>query len=199
MKPKHEKMKKIFFALVVCLSLTGMSTTQLQAQDGFFGDARTVEYTRFALGVQPIIYTQPENEFMMMFRAGYGIQPELSFHGKVGVFRDDIYIGGHLKYRLLSELVHPVTASVIGGAYLFNEVGLKLSGVISKNLGQFSLYTGLSLEPIFTTPAQAPLMIPVGVDIPISDQTDFIFEADLALNDVGERYQSIHFGLKFRL
>lgn len=192
-------MKKKLLVLVTCCLLSGMWSFQAEAQDGVFGDAQTVQYNRFALGVQPIIYTQPDSDFMLMLRGGYGVQPELSFHGKVGVFNDDLYIGGHVKYRLLSELEYPITLSVIGGAYMFEDLGFKLSGVLSRNFGDFSLYSGLSFEPFFAVPAQAPLLIPIGVDIPVTSQTTFIFEADLAVNEVGRPYQSLHFGLNFGL
>lgn len=179
--------------------LTGILSSQAKAQDGVFGDAQIVQFKRFSLGVQPIIYTQPDSDFMLMLRGGYGIQPELSFHAKAGVFNDEVYVGGHLKYRLISELEYPITLSVIGGAYMFQDLGFKLAGVLSRNFGDFSLYSGLSFEPFFAVPAQAPLLIPIGVDIPVTRQTTFIFEADLAVNEVGRPYQALHFGLNFGL
>lgn len=192
-------MKKVFLMLVTCCMLSGILSFQAKAQDGMFGDAQTTEFKRFSLGVQPIIYTQPDTDFMLMLRGAYGIQPELSFHGKAGVFGDEIYVGGHIKYRLLSELQYPITLSLVGGAYMFNDIGLKLGGILSRNFGQFSLYSGLSFEPYFAVPAQGPLLIPIGVDIPVTPQTTFIFEADLAVNEVGRPYQALHFGLNFGL
>jgi hypothetical protein len=192
-------MRKTLIALVGCFFLSLLGSASVRAQDGFFGDAQAIEYNRFAVGIQPIVYTEPGSEFMMMFRAGYGIQPELSFEAKVGVFREEFYIGGHMKYRVLSELEYPVTIAVIGGAYRFEDIGFKFSGEISRNFGEFSLYSGLTIEPIFTVPAQVPVLIPAGVEIPVSQQTDFIFEADLAVNEVATDYQALHFGLSFRL
>jgi len=169
-----------------------------KAQDGFFSDARTLETGQFKLGIQPIIYTQADN-FMLMFRGAYGLKPGLSLSGKIGLFDDrDTYIGGHLKYQLAGEPTDPLSFSIIGGVYSFTDIGLKLSGILSKDLNALSLYGGLSYEPLFNNPNMLnALLLPIGVDVPFSNQSAIILEGDIAVNDDGLPYQAITFGMNF--
>lgn len=183
-------------AVLLVVILGGFHT--LKAQDGFFSDARTVRSGQFDLGIQPIIYTNPDN-FMLMFRGVYGLQPNLSIAGKVGLFDDrDTYIGGHLKYQLAGEPSDPLSFSIIGGVYSFTDIGLKFSGVISKNLNALSIYSGLSYEPLFVDSSTLnALMLPVGFNVPFSNQSTIVLEGDIAVNDDGLPYQAITFGLNF--
>lgn len=170
----------------------------LHAQDGAFSDARALEYQQVSLSAGSAIYTDLNNEVMLLLRGGYGLQPDLSFHGKVGIFLQEAYIGGHLKYLVAGEPRYAVSFSVIGGAYSFGDIGLKLGGIVSKNAEALSLYTGLLYEPLFENPIRNPFMIPLGVDIPLSESASFIFEADLALTSDGQPYQALHTGFTFK-
>jgi len=190
-----KKIGTVFLVLLVFL-LGGFQT--LKAQDGFFSDAQTVRPGQFNLGIQPIIYTDSDN-FMLMFRGVYGVQPNLSIAGKVGLFDDrDTYIGGHLKYQLAGEPTDPLSFSIIGGVYSFTDIGLKFSGILSKNLIALSIYSGLSYEPLFVNNSTLnAFMLPVGFDVPFSSQSAIILEGDIAVNDDGLPYQAITFGLNF--
>lgn len=193
-------MKKTIHSAILLMFIICGSFSQLRAQDGIFSDAQTLRNNRLSLGIQPIIYTEIDNdEFMLMLRGAYGLQPGLSFHAKIGVLRNETYYGGHLEYSLAGEPYNPISLSLIGGAYSFGDMGLKLGGVLSKRIGQFSLYSGLTFEPLFTDPeTRTPLLLPLGIDIPISgSHTNFVFEADLALNDDAEVYEALHFGFNF--
>ncbi|MGD8427816.1 MAG: hypothetical protein PVH63_09290 [Balneolaceae bacterium] len=191
-------MKK-YVAIVTALLFAIICTPRVgHAQDGFFSDARTLRSGQFKLGIQPVIFTESDN-FMLLFRGAYGLKPGLTLSGKVGLFDDrDTYIGGHLKYQLAGEPTDPLSFSVIGGVYSFNDIGLKFSGILSKSLDSFSLYSGLSYEPLFVNNNTLnALMLPVGVDIPFNNQSAISLEADIAVNDDGEAYQGITFGLNF--
>lgn len=176
-----------------------ISYSHLKAQDGVFSDARTLSHNKFSFGVQPVIYTEFNNdEFMLILRGAYGIQPGLSLHGKVGVLREQTYVGGHLEYMLAGEPSDPLSFSLLGGVYGFDDVGLKFGGVLSKQLGAFSLYSGISFEPLFTEPDElTPLLLPIGLDIPLAGGTNLVFEADIALNNDAELYEALHFGANF--
>jgi hypothetical protein len=191
-------MKRIISSIVLCLIIIAASTVSLtKAQDGVFSDAQTLGYEQFALSVQPIIYTEVgKDDFMLMLRGAYGVKSDLTLHGKIGVLRDETYFGGHLEYMLAGEPYDPLSFSLLAGVYSFGDVGLKFGGVLSKQVGSFSLYSGLMFEPLFTDPDElTPLLLPIGVDIPVSGgQANFVFEADLALNDDAEFYEALHFG-----
>lgn len=191
-------MKKVISPLFLFLTIVSVSIFPLKAQDGVFSDARTLESEQFTLSLQPIIYTQVGNDdFMLMMRGAYGITSDFTLHGKIGVLRDDTYFGGHLKYLLAREPYNPLSFSLLAGVYSFGDLGLKLGGVISKEVETFSLYSGLLFEPMFIDPdVVAPLLLPIGVEIPVSDgQANFIFEVDLSLNDDSEFYEALHFGI----
>lgn len=193
-------MRKIATSTVLILIIFAVSLLPLKAQDGVFSDARTLGYEQFALSVQPIIYTEVgSDDFMLMMRGAYGLKSDLTLHGKVGVLRNETYAGGHMEYMLAGEPYDPLSVSMLAGVYTFGDVGLKLGGVLSKQVGLFSLYSGLTFEPLFTDPDElTPLLLPLGVDIPISGgNANFVFEADLALNDDAEFYEALHFGFNF--
>jgi hypothetical protein len=193
-------MKKIVATIISGVILCLGFFNAAMAQDGFFSDAETLRPGTFSLGVQSAIYTEVDNEAMLFLRGAYGVNTGLSLYGKLGLLRDDTYIGGHFKYRLTGEASAPFSFSALGGAYAFGDIGLKIGGIISKNMGQLSLYSGLTFEPLFTDPdALTPLLIPVGVDIPIGNQANFVLEADIAANDDADFYQALHFGLNFYL
>ncbi len=183
-------------AIIICLFILSIGQP-LNAQDGAFSDARTLNNQQISLSAETAIYTDLNNEVMLLLRGGYGLQPGLSFHGKVGIFLKEAYIGGHLKYLLADESRNAVSFSIIGGAYSFGDIGLKLGGIVSKDAGALSLYTGLLYEPLFENPVRNAFMIPLGVDIPLSDRASFIFEADLALTSDGQPYQALHTGFNF--
>ncbi|HKK47093.1 MAG TPA: hypothetical protein VJ964_16315 [Balneolaceae bacterium] len=182
----------VFLALIFCIFNTS------RAQDGFFSDARTLQSGQFKLGIQPIVFTESDN-FMLMFRGAYGLQSDLSIAGKIGLFDDrDTYIGGHFKYQLAGEPTDPLSFSVIGGVYSFTDIGLKFSGILSKNLNALSLYSGLSYEPLFgSNNTLNAFMLPVGVEVPFATQSSITLEGDIAVNDDGLPYQAITFGMNF--
>ena len=193
-------MKKLFCFFIALLFSMGAITNDVKAQDGAFSDAQTLAHKQFSLGIQPVIYTEiPNDDLMLVFRGAYGVQPGLTLHGKLGVLRDETYFGGHLEYLLASEPSSAVSFSILGGAYAFDDIGLKLGGILSKRIDPFSIYTGLLFEPLFTEPDElTPLLLPIGVDIPLAgNSANFVFEADLALNDDADFYQALHFGLNF--
>lgn len=190
-------MKRELTVLPMLAILASFYSTPAKAQDGIFSDAQLMSPKQVKLGIQPAIFTEPD-EFMLIFRGAYGMQPKLSLHAKVGIFDNrETYFGGHIQYQVAAEPGQPVSFAVLGGIYSFGEVGLKLSGVLSKNLDSFSLYSGLSYEPLFSGNTIHPILIPIGVSIPAAPEIDFMMEGDIAINEDGKAYQAVTFGLNF--
>lgn len=187
-------MKKLIGYIFIFLAIFSF---RAKAQDGFFTDALSEDPGQFSFGIQPIIYTQLSNdEFMVLFRGRYEFQTGLKFDGKIGLLREDTYFGGHVTYPLASEPYNPISVAAVGGVYHFGEFGIKLGTILSKKVGDFSIYSGLTFEPLFTDLELLPLLIPFGVEIPLgSDQADFLFEVDLGLNEDSEPYEAFHFGI----
>lgn len=169
------------------------------AQDGFFSDAETLEPGVFALGAQPIIFTNPDDLWLTV-RGAYGLKPGLSIHGKIGIdFNDDPYLGSHIEYRLIQQGSDaPVSVAILGGAQVLNNIGLKLSSVVSHRFEPFSLYGGLDYTPYFGERSLNAMVLPLGVDIPFANRNaNFILEAMLPVSQDGEFFQGINFGVNY--
>lgn len=185
----------LLFVLLVCLLYDPVT---LNAQDGAFSDAMTLREGGASLGVQTAIYTEAGNEAMLIFRGAYGVRSGLTFHGKVGLLRNETYLGGHLEFGLAGEPADPVSLSMLAGVYAFGDPGIKLGGILSKRLGQLSLFSGLTLEPLFTNPdTQTPLLVPIGMEVPVGASAHLVLEADVAANEDADSYQAIHLGFNF--
>jgi len=188
---------------IVCITVFLVSfgiTSISKAQDGFFSDAHTLGQNQFELGFQPVMLTEP-NDFMMMFRGGYGFAPSLTGYAKVGALADETYLGAHLEYNVAYEPRSAFSVSLLGGAFDYYDVGLKLGVNISKDIQNVSIYTGMNYQPIFTDNTINALLIPVGADINIDsqDNVDLVLEADIPANDDAEFLEALTFGLNIRL
>lgn len=194
-------LKKIPLFLVILFTCTlAASVDTAQAQDGFFTDAQTLAKGGASLGIQPVYFTESE-EGMLMFRGAYGLNSNLTLHGKLGVFEDNTYAGGHLEIGVASEPASEISFALLTGVHVWDEPGLKISGIASKRWDQVSVYSGLSYEPIFYDGNTLnPLVIPVGIDVHLAGSSaNLILEADLGANDDGERLQAVTGGIYFYL
>lgn len=192
-------MKKYIHFFITSLLVCGLNIFTASAQDGVYTDAQTLQANEAMLGVQSAIYTDV-NDFMLYLRAGYGIQDGLALHGKLGLLARDLYGGGHVEYQLAGEPDDAVSFALIGGLYHFREIGLKIGAVLGKQIDSFSLYSGLTYEPVFTDNVRHPLMLPIGIEIPFSDgNTNFLMETDISINSDGGIYEAVNFGIKFYL
>lgn len=188
--------KYILSTALLLLLLSGAKT--VQAQDGFFSNAQTFEEGTFTIGLQPTALTE-QNDFMMIFRAGYGLTNRLTGHLKVGAFDDDVYAGAHLEYNLVSEPSSEFSVALLGGAYNYIETGLKFGLNISRDFDPISLYTGLNYQPLFINEDYTlnSFLLPIGIDYHIENApVDLMLEADLPINDDAEYLEAITFGAR---
>ncbi len=193
-------MKKYILSTALLLFLiSGVKT--VNAQDGFFTDARTLEKGTFLVGLQPVILSA-QDDFMMMFRGAYGFSRGLTGHFKVGAFQEDVYIGGHLEYNLISEPNSSISAALLAGAYTQSETGLKFGLNLSKHFDPLSLYTGLNYQPLFINDDVTldSFLLPVGLDYHVPNApVDLLLEANIPLNDDAEYLEAVSFGAKIYL
>ncbi|NBC04685.1 MAG: hypothetical protein GVY20_13395 [Bacteroidetes bacterium] len=190
-------MKKYYLiAALLFLLISGFKT--VHAQDGFFSNAQTFREGTFAVGIQPTALTE-QNDFMMIFRAGYGLTPRLTGHLKLGAFDDELYAGAHVEYGLTSEPNSALSVALLGGAYQYDEPGLKFGLNISRDFEPISLYTGLNYQPMFITEdfTLNSFLLPVGLDYHVENApVDLMLEADIPLNDDAEYLEAITFGAR---
>lgn len=193
-------MKKLLLSLTFGLFLM-LGSTQVQAQDGYFSNARTLEKGTFTVGIQPVILTE-QDDFMMMFRGSYGLAHRITGHLKVGALGDETYVGSHLEANLLSEPESNLSLALLAGVYSYGETGLKLGMNVSHNFDPISLYTGISYEPLFLDNDETfdILLLPLGLDYHVEDAPiDLMLEANVPLNDEGEYLQAVTFGARIYL
>lgn len=192
-------MKKSIFILPLLL-LSFISVNNVQAQDGFFSNAQTLEKGTLAIGLQPVMLTE-QNEFMFMGRGSYGLTNGLTGHFKVG-FQDDItYVGAHFEGNLASEPASALSVALLGGIYSYDDIGLKMGINVSKNFHPVNIYTGINYQPLFVTNNTInSVLIPVGVDIHVKKGTlDLMLEGDIPVNDEAEYLQALTFGARIYL
>lgn len=193
-----KKLPLLLLALFVLSQFAGLQTAR--AQDGFFSDAQTLAKGTGTLGIQPVYFTESEDG-MLMFRGAYGLSNKVTLHGKLGVFDDETYGGGHVEIGLASEPYSSISIALLAGAHVWHEPGLKTSLELSKRFDQISLYSGLSYEPVFyENYTLDPLLVPVGLDIHLNNSSaNLVIEADLAANNDGEFLQAVTGGIYFYL
>lgn len=192
-------LKKLPLLLLTIFAITQITGPEIaSAQDGFFTDAQTLSKGSGTLGIQPVYFTESE-EGMLMLRGAYGLNNTITLHGKLGVFEDETYGGGHLEIGLASEPSSNISLALNAGVHVWDEPGLKTSLIASKRWDQVSLFSGLSYEPIFyDNNTLDPLLIPVGIDIHLDNSAaNLVLEADIAANDDGEYLQAITGGVYF--
>lgn len=190
-------MKK-FVLITASLLFLIFEAKTVHAQDGFFSNAQTFQEGTFAIGLQPTALTE-QNDFMMIFRAGYGLTPSLTGHLKIGAFEDELYAGAHFEYNLTSEPNTAFSVALLGGAFQYDEPGLKFGLNISRNFDPISLYTGLNYQPHFITEdfTLNAFLLPVGLDYHVNNApVDLMLEANVPLNDDGEYLEAITFGAR---
>lgn len=194
------KRQLLLLSGVLFILLTATNINDLKAQDGFFSDAQTMAQGGATLGIQPIYFTESEDG-MLMFRGSYGLSDGLTLHGKLGLLEDNTYAGGHLEIPIASEPASEISFAVLAGVHVWDEPGLKFSGIISKRWDQVSIYSGLSYEPLFLDPETFnPLIVPIGLDVHLNNSpANLVLEADIGANDDGEFYQAITGGVYFYL
>jgi hypothetical protein len=188
--------KYIRITALLLFLISGVRT--VQAQDGFFSNAQTFQEGTFAIGLQPTALTE-QNDFMMIFRAGYGLTPRLTGHLKIGAFDDELYAGAHLEYNLTSEPNTAFSVALLGGAFQYDEPGLKFGLNISRDFHPISLYTGLNYQPHFITEdfTLNAFLLPVGLDYHVQNApVDLMLEADIPLNDDAEYLEAVTFGAR---
>ena len=193
-------MKKLLTLIAATLFL-GFGFQNSHAQDGFFSNAKTLEKGTFAIGLQPVALTA-QDDFLMIFRASYGLSNGITSHFKFGTFQEETYIGGHLEFNLTSEPNAGISTALLAGIYSQGETGLKFGLNLSRDFHPVSLYGGLNYQPLFINDEVTlnSFLLPIGLDYHIQNApVDLMLEANIPLNDDAEYLEAITFGARIYL
>lgn len=188
-----------FPILLAFLFAITFNSASVYAQDGFFSDAITLKPGTFSGGLQPIILQSSSEDFMFMFRGAYGIQSGLAIHGKIGILHNETFLGLHAEYMVYRSDDKKISAAALGGVQTWGELGLKVGGNLSYAIDRFNIYSGLNYQPyFFENQTLNAITLPVGLDIPLlNKKANFIFEANIGINDDGEALEMITFGANY--
>jgi hypothetical protein len=156
-------------------------TLNLDAQ--VFGTAQTLKSGKFSIGINPVIYSNGEDEEGIFGHVGLGLSPGLDLGFKLGLgLRDDTYLGLDLEWvlRHLSPYI-----SISAGAHTWDDIGIDGTFNLTFPLSrQVKLYTGLDMDVIFReNNTDIPLWIPVGIDVALRKKMALLIEVEIKVND----------------
>jgi hypothetical protein len=170
-----------FLSIVIMVSLSAQ----------VFNTSSTLKRGQFSAGFEPGIYINGGNDFNLFLHGGAGITNSADFGLKLGVLGDNVYIGGDVEFRLGKIF------SLSAGAHSWGDFGLDATGLFTFKIGNsINIYTGLDLDIEFINDdIYFPLMLPIGLEIPLKSNILFVFESEIRLSDTG--YNFIGGGLNF--
>lgn len=167
--------------------------TAFIANAQIFNTNHTLGRGDFSLGIQPAILVDGPTNGMLFLHGEAGLKPGLDFGLKLGVLHDQTYFGANLQFGLSKAFV------LSAGAHNWGDFGLDATIIGNLPIGSSAdLYAGLDLDINFTEPETTlPLFLPIGVNVGLRSNIDFVFEAEIALNDPA--YNLIGIGFNFYL
>ncbi len=179
-------MKKIILTLVL---VTGISIG-MNAQI-VFGTGQTLQKGAFSVGINPA-WADTGNEFGLLFHGGYGLGNNSDLSLKLGFGWGNPYVGLDFEKTFLSG---KPSLSVYGGAHYWNNFGLDFGTIVTFQVAQVYISTGLDMDLNFITRdingdgnkefdnLQVPIWLPLEVEWYVKKHLSLIFEADIPLND----------------
>ncbi len=178
-------MKKIIMLAGLILA---MALLQRPAQAGVFGTATTVRTGHFSLGLEPSLAFSP-TEFLFYFHGGLGLTRSIDLDAKLGL-GSYIYFGADVEFKLVPDSRYGPGLSFSAGAHGTSNLGLDATLNLSNRFRNFSFYAALDADIEIVeaengenTRLLVPFYFDLGVAIPLSRQSEFLFEGNIALSE----------------
>jgi len=163
-------MKKVF-TLIIGLAFVLGASAQV------FNTAKTLKQGTFALGIEPTILAKGGTDFALFGHVGYGIAKGIDIAAKASVLSGSNYYGADIEFAFMKNM------SLSAGAHIWGDFGLDATFLgtyeIAKNV---DLYGGLDFDLNLGGNIYANFWIPVGVEVQISKEMNFIFESSIGIN-----------------
>ncbi|MGF1585593.1 MAG: hypothetical protein ACFCUM_09750 [Bacteroidales bacterium] len=176
-------MKKI---LLIALIITVSNVSKAQV----FNTGQTLSPGTFSVGIQPAVLINGNSNFMLFLHGGYGVTRGIDFALKLGVLGNKNYFGADVEFALDRNM------SVSFGAHDFGVFGLDGTFLIDIPLrNDVRLFTGADLDINFANETQILFWLPIGIEIGLKSNMNFIFESSIGLTDPA--YNIIGGGLNF--
>jgi hypothetical protein len=156
-----------------------------------FNTSSTLKRSQFSAGFEPGIYINGGNDFNLFLHAGAGLTQSIDFALKLGLMGNNVYIGGDVEFALGKHF------SVSAGAHSWGDLGLDATGLFTFPIAKSArFYTGLDADIVLAEgDTQLPLLLPIGLEIPLKKYLLFIFETEIRLTNDGHHF--IGGGLNF--
>ncbi len=161
---------------------------QRPAQAGAFGTAATLRSGHFSLGLEPSLAFSP-TEFLFYFHGGLGLTHSIDLDAKLGL-GSYIYFGADVEFKLVPDSRYGPGLSCSLGAHGTSNFGLDATLNLSNRFRTFSFYAALDAdieiledEGTNETSILVPFYFDLGVAIPLSRQSEFLFEGNIALSE----------------
>ncbi|MBN2486623.1 MAG: hypothetical protein JXB34_11675 [Bacteroidales bacterium] len=175
-------MKKLFILALVFFTFS--------ASGQVFNTSSTLKRGRFSVGFEPGFNINGGSDFTLFLHGGAGLTKGADLGIKVGLLRDETYIGGDVEFALGKRF------SLSVGAHSYYELGLDGTALFTFPLKNgVSIYTGLDMDIDFYDEVQLPIWAPIGLEVNMGKNMRFLFEAEINLTDVG--YHFLGGGLNF--
>lgn len=177
-------MKK-FLVIIALIAISSYSFSQV------FNTGQTLKPGKFAIGVEPGVMVNGNSEFIMFLHGGVGIKRGIDLSVKAGVLGPMDYFGADVEFALNRRISFAV------GAHQFGDFGLDGTFNITFPIrNDTRIFTGIDSDMNFNQDKTRILLwLPLGVEIGIRKNLNFIFEAEIGLNDPA--YHFIGGGLNF--
>jgi hypothetical protein len=156
-----------------------------------FNTSSTLKQGQFSAGFEPGIYISGVNDFNLFLHAGAGITQSIDFGIRLGLMGDNVYLGGDVEFTIGKHF------SVSAGAHSWGNFGLDATGLFTFPIAsKAKIFTGLDADIILAEGnTQFPLLLPIGIEIPLKKYILFIFETEIRLTHDGQHF--IGGGLNF--
>ncbi|MCK5217878.1 hypothetical protein KAR10_00030 [bacterium] len=178
-------MKKVIMLAVLIIAA---ALLQRPAQAGVFGTASTLRSGHFSLGLEPSLAFSPA-EFLFFFHGGLGLTRSIDLDAKLGL-GSYIYFGADVEFKLIPDSRYGPGLSLSAGAHGTSNFGLDATLNLSNRFRTFSFYAALDAdieilesENSEDTLLLVPFYFDLGVAIPLSRQSEFLFECNIALSE----------------
>jgi hypothetical protein len=168
-------MKKLI--LIPLLLITTASSSQV------FNTSSTLRSGHFSLGFEPSVYINGASDFNLFIHGGVGLTSNIDLGLHLGVLGNENYIGADVEFGLGRIF------SFTGGVHDYYDFGLDGTLLCTLPIQQNAdIFIGLDTDIVFADEADMLFWLPLGVEINIQRNMDFILETEIGLGDTGTHF-----------
>jgi hypothetical protein len=173
---------------------------KVYSQDGVFPYLPPEAYRNQVLTVHPVILPEAVSDRMLAARYRFGLSETQAVTLKSAAFGTEALLGADYRYTFLPG-DGQVQMETQAGLQWFGNPGLKMAAIVAYKFEKVWAYTGLDYVAYYSNRQfDNVLLLPVGAGIPLlNNRLYFTFEAGVPVSAEAKPFQSVSFGLSYRL